>query len=166
MSKTFVHYKMKTLTFILTLALLSLSTKTVYAQSENFTLASTWEVVEFNFAAFSAMDKNLAQEWIGKKAVIKRLLYFEYNEIKSYLDLFENYSYCNFRHDQNRESVLTQEYFNNFNIDPQNLGVTQEELLIIHTICRGTPFQDIIVKSSNEIIIFWDGTFFTLKRTA
>ena len=36
--------------------------------------------------------------------------------------------------------------------------------MIIHLGCKETPFDEIIVKSKNELIIIWDGVFFFLRK--
>ena len=112
----------------------------------------------------SAMDEEMALEWMGKKAIIDKQLYFEYQNIKSYKKIFEGDSFCAYRKGWTKEKVLTDSYFSDYGITAGELGIDQNEILIIHTPCAGTPFQDIVVKSDDEIIVSWDGVFFFLTR--
>ena len=129
-----------------------------------YTFEDEWTVSDFEFANMSAMDEEMALEWMGKKAIIDKQLYFEYQNIKSYKKIFEGDSFCAYRKGWTKEKVLTDSYFSDYGITAGELGIDQNEILIIHTPCAGTPFQDIVVKSDDEIIVSWDGVFFFLTR--
>jgi len=129
-----------------------------------YSFKDEWTVSDFEFANMSAMDEEMALEWMGKKAIIDKQLYFEYQNIKSYKKIFEGDSFCAYRKGWTKEKVLTDSYFSDYGITAGELGIDQNEILIIHTPCAGTPFQDIVVKSDDEIIVSWDGVFFFLTR--
>ena len=129
-----------------------------------YSFKDEWTVSDFEFANMSAMDEEMALEWMGKKAIIDKQLYFEYQNIKSYKKIFEGDSFCAYRKGWTKEKVLTDSYFSDYGITAGELGIDQNEILIIHTPCAGTPFQDIVVKSDDEIIVSWDGVFFILTR--
>lgn len=129
-----------------------------------YTFEDEWTVSDFEFANMSAMDEEMALEWMGKKAIIDKQLYFEYQNIKSYKNIFEDDSFCTYSKGWTKEKVLTDSYFSDYGITAGELGIDQNEILIIHTSCAGTPFQDIVVKSDDEIIVSWDGVFFFLTR--
>ena len=129
-----------------------------------YSFKDEWTVSDFEFANMSAMDEEMALEWMGKKAIIDKQLYFEYQNIKSYKKIFEGDSFCAYRKGWTKEKVLTDSYFYDYGITAGELGIDQNEILIIHTSCAGTPFQDIVVKSDDEIIVSWDGVFFFLTR--
>ena len=129
-----------------------------------YTFEDEWTVSDFEFANMSAMDEEMALEWIGKKAIIDKQLYFEYQNIKSYKKIFEGDSFCAYRKGWTKEKILTDSYFSDYGITAGELWIDQNEILIIHTPCAGTPFQDIVVKSDDEIIVSWDGVFFFLTR--
>jgi hypothetical protein len=129
-----------------------------------FELKDEWIVSNYGFADMSAMDEEMALEWMGKKAIIDKQLYFEYQNIKSYKNIFEDDSFCTYSKGWTKEKVLTDSYCSNYGITAGELGIDQNEILIIHTSCAGTPFQDIVVKSDDEIIVSWDGVFFFLTR--
>ena len=129
-----------------------------------YTFEDEWTVSDFEFANMSAMDEEMALEWMGKKAIIDKQLYFEYQNIKSYKKIFEGDSFCTYSKGWTKEKVLTDSYFSDYGITAGELGIDQNEILIIHTPCAGTPFQDIVVKSDDEIIVSWDGVFFILTR--
>ena len=129
-----------------------------------YTFEDEWTVSDFEFANMSAMDEEMALEWMGKKAIIDKQLYFEYQNIKSYKKIFEGDSFCAYRKGWTKEKILTDSYFSDYGITAGELGIDQNEILIIHTPCAGTPFQDIVVKSDDEIIVSWDGVFFFLTR--
>ena len=118
----------------------------------------------YGFADISAMEEEMALEWMGKKAIIDKQLYFEYQNIKSYKNIFEDDSFCTYSKGWTKEKVLTDSYCSDYGITAGELGIDQNEILIIHTSCAGTPFQDIVVKSDDEIIVSWDGVFFFLTR--
>ena len=129
-----------------------------------YSFKDEWTVSDFEFANMSAMDEEMALEWMGKKAIIDKQLYFEYQNIKSYKKIFEGDSFCAYRKGWTKEKVLTDSYFSDYGITAGEFGIDQNEILIIHTPCAGTPFQDIVVKSDDEIIVSWDGVFFFLTR--
>jgi hypothetical protein len=114
----------------------------------------------------SAMDDTIATQWLGKKAIIKEQLYFEYYKIPNYKDIFKDNHHCNFRTGQTREKISTNKYFldNYPKTTSGQLGITQKEILVIHTKCTGTPFDEIVTLTDNQIMILWDGTFFFLRR--
>ena len=43
-----------------------------------FELKDEWIVSNYGFADISAMEEEMALEWMGKKAIIDKQLYFEY----------------------------------------------------------------------------------------
>ena len=129
-----------------------------------YSFKDEWTVSDFEFANMSAMDEEMALEWMGKKAIIDKQLYFEYQNIKSYKKIFEGDIFCTYSKGWTKEKVLTDSYFSDYGITAGELGIDQNEILIIHTPCAGTPFQDILIKSDDEIIVSWDGVFFILTR--
>ncbi|MAZ96190.1 MAG: hypothetical protein CMP53_01555 [Flavobacteriales bacterium] len=129
-----------------------------------YTFEDEWTVSDFEFANMSAMDEEMALEWMGKKAIINKQLYFEYKNIKSYKNIFEGDSFCTYRKGWTKEKVFTDSFLSDYGITASELGIDQNEILIIHTSCSGTPFQDILIKSDDEIIVSWDGVFFILTR--
>ena len=135
-----------------------------FSQSDNFNLQGIWETNSSHFSSISAMNEKSAQEWIGKKAIIKDNLYFEYAKIDDYKEIFKDNYYCNFLKGKENKLVRTDTYISQFKITASDLGLVRDEVLIIHTPCEQTPFSEIIVKSNDEIIIHWDGVFFTMKR--
>ena len=132
--------------------------------SLTFKLKDEWSITNYRFADISAMDEEMALEWIGKKAIINKQLYFEYQDIKSYKNIFKGDSFCAYRKSWTKEKVSTDSFLRYYRISAGELGMNRNEILIIHTACSGSPFHDIIVKSNNEIIVSWDGVFFTLTR--
>ena len=129
-----------------------------------YSFEDEWTVSDFEFANMSAMDEEMALEWMGKKAIINKQLYFEYKNIKSYKNIFEGDSFCTYRKGWTKEKVFTDSFLSDYGITASELGIDQNEILIIHTSCSGTPFQDILIKSDDEIIVSWDGVFFILTR--
>jgi hypothetical protein len=129
-----------------------------------FELKDEWIVSDYGFADMSAMEEEMALEWMGKKAIIDKQLYFEYQKIKSYKNIFEGDSFCTYNKGWSKEKVFTDSFLSDYGITAGELGIDQNEILIIHTSCSGTPFQDIVVKSNDEIIVSWDGVFFFLTR--
>jgi hypothetical protein len=132
--------------------------------SLDYSFEDEWTVSDFEFANMSAMDEEMALEWMGKKAIINKQLYFEYKNIKSYKNIFEGDSFCTYRKGWTKEKVFTDSFLSDYGITASELGIDQNEILIIHTSCSGTPFQDILIKSDDEIIVSWDGVFFILTR--
>ena len=129
-----------------------------------YSFEDEWTVSDFEFANMSAMDEEMALEWMGKKAIINKQLYFEYKNIKSYKNISEGDSFCTYRKGWTKEKVFTDSFLSDYGITASELGIDQNEILIIHTSCSGTPFQDILIKSDDEIIVSWDGVFFILTR--
>lgn len=119
-----------------------------------FELKDEWIVSTYGFADMSAMDEEMASEWIGKNAIIDKQLYFDYQKIKSYKNIFEGDSFCTYNKGWTKEKVLADSYLTDYGITAGELGIDQNEILIFHTPCSGTPFQDIVVKSDDEIIVF------------
>lgn len=132
--------------------------------SRAFQLKDEWTVTDYRFANISAMDEELVLEWIGKKAIVNKQLYFEYQNIKSYKKIFEGDSFCAYRKGWTKEKVSKDWFSRYYGISVGELGINQNEILIIHTACSGSPFHDIIIKSNDQIIVSWDGVFFTLTR--
>ena len=129
-----------------------------------YSFEDEWTVSDFEFANMSAMDEEMALEWMGKKAIINNQLYFEYKNITSYKNIFEGDSFCTYRKGWTKEKVFTDSFLSDYGITASELGIDQNEILIIHTSCSGTPFEDILIKSDDEIIVSWDGVFFILTR--
>ena len=135
-----------------------------YSQDKSFQLEGVWEVTSYKFFGISAMDDPIANEWLGKKAIIKEELYFQYHMIDTYKELFKDDSNCNFRIGQVRELVSAEEYASSCNTTMKDLDIKKEELLMIHTTCANTPFREIVVLSDMKIMISWDGVIFILTR--
>ena len=72
-----------------------------------YSFKDEWTVSDFEFANMSAMDEEMALEWMGKKAIIDKQLYFEYQNIKSYKKIFEGDSFCTYSKGWTKEKVLT-----------------------------------------------------------
>lgn len=138
----------------------------LHSQTDKFKLEGVWVVDNYKFMNISAMDDTIATQWLGKKAVIKEQLYFEYSKISNYSDVFKNNNFCNFRTDQMREKILTEKYFldNYPKMSSRQLGINQNQIIVIHTKCTGTPFAEIVILTDKQIMICWDGTFFFLRR--
>lgn len=62
---------------------------TIYSQDKIFRLEGVWEVTAYKFCGISAMDDSVANEWLGKKAIIKEELYFQYHMIENYKEAFK-----------------------------------------------------------------------------
>ncbi len=75
-----------------------------------YTFEDEWTVSDFEFANMSAMDEEMALEWMGKKAIINKQLYFEYKNIKSYKNIFEGDSFCTYRKGWTKEKVFTDSF--------------------------------------------------------
>ena len=148
-----------------------LLTTSVYGQTskptKDFNLQGSWTISNYSFADISAMTDKVAQEWKGKKATVKKVIHFPYYDIPSYKDTFKGDTYCGYiekRYLHPDTIVSTEKYFEQFKINYTKLGITKKTTLLVRTNCSDTPFKEIIVKNDNEIIIFWDGTFFTMTR--
>lgn len=153
------------LTLLFFIGLTVASFTVLNSQTEKFKLEGVWVAEKYKFSNISAMDDTTARQWIEKKAIIKEQLYFEYYKIQTYNDIFKDKNYCNFRVGQKREMVSPDKYFSdNYKMTPAKLGITQKEILVIHTNCNGTPFDEIVILKDNEIMICWDGVFFFLTR--
>jgi hypothetical protein len=141
-----------------------------YAQTskptKSFYLEGSWTVSKYTFADVSAMTDKVAQEWMGKKATVKKVIHFPYYDIPSYKNIFTE-SYCEYnrkRHLHPDTIVSTEKYFKDLKINSAKLGITAKTIKLVRTGCKESPFKEMIVKNEDEIIIFWDGTFFTLTR--
>ena len=77
---------------ILLIFLLAFSLNT-FSQKNDFNIHGVWYVTDYNIQGISAMDTLMANEWLGKRAIIKEDLYFEYSKIKHYSSIFKN-NYC------------------------------------------------------------------------
>ena len=82
-------------------------------------LEGNWKIKSFRFAAFSAMSKEQAQEWVGKQARFqKKQIYFEYIKIPSYRKVFLRDSVCRLN-SVSRSSQSSKEYMQKgFKTDP------------------------------------------------
>jgi hypothetical protein len=135
-------------------------------QTKDFNLKGSWTVTKYTFADITAMTDKIATEWKGKKATVAKVIHFPYYDIPTYKDIFQQ-SYCGYiekRHLYPDTVVATEKYFEQFKINHTKLGLSTKTIRIVRTNCAETPFKEMIVKNDNEIIIFWDGTFFTLTR--
>ncbi len=133
-------------------------------KTNNFKLNGLWRVDRYILAEISAMDDKMAIQWIGKKAIINRYLYFEYSKIPDYKEVFNENATCNLKIEQIRNSVPSDDYFFENHKSNTNLGLTQKAISIIKTNCKGTPFEEIIMLTPTQIIIQWDGAFFFLTK--
>ena len=135
--------------------------------AKDFNLKGSWTVYKYTFADISAMTDKTAQEWKGKKATVGKVIHFPYYDIPSYKDTFKDNTYCGYI-DKRRfypdTIVSTENYFAQFKIIYTKLDINKKTIKLVRTGCTETPFKEMIVKNDNEIIIFWDGTFFTLAR--
>lgn len=154
------------LRLLFSIALIILSFSGLRSQTDKFILEGVWVVDNYKFMDISAMDDSIATQWLGKKAVIKEQLYFEYSKISNYRDIFKDNNFCNFRTHQMREKILTEKYFldNYPKMSSRQLGINQNKITVIYTKCTGTPFSEIVILTDKQIMICWDGTFFFLGR--
>ena len=130
-----------------------------------FELKDEWIVSNFGFADISAMEEEMALEWMGKRqSLISNCISNIKTSRVTVKNIFEDDSFCTYSKGWTKEKVLTDSYCSDYGITAGELGIDQNEILIIHTSCAGTPFQDIVVKSDDEIIVSWDGVFFFLTR--
>jgi len=135
------------------------------SRTDKFNLEGVWVIYNYKPGKICAMDDSTATQWIGKKAFFKERLCFEYSKIHKYKDEFKNDSICDYITGQKRELVSTIDYFNEYyRASPNDFEINQKEILLIHTNCKGTPFEDIMVLSNNEIRLLWDGIMFFMKR--
>jgi|GEM_PF-5432503 len=134
---------------------------------DDFKLKGVWTVTKYTFCDISAMDDKIAQEWIGKKATVLKVIHFPYYNIPSYKDIFKNDCYCGYidsRHLCPDTVISTEKYFSSYKINYSELGIKGKTIRLVRMLCKETPFGEVIVKNDNEIIIYWDGVFFTLTR--
>jgi hypothetical protein len=156
---------MKALTVLILLSINSVFGQTT-KPTKDFNLKGSWTISSYTFADVTAMTDKIATEWKGKKATVAKVIHFPYYEIPSYKSVFEQ-SYCGYiekRHLYPDTIVSTEKYFEQFKINYNELGLNKKTIRIVRTNCESTPFKEMVVKNDNEIIIFWDGTFFTLTR--
>ena len=147
---------------LLTSPLIGQTTK----NANDFNLKGSWTIIKYAFVDISAMTDKIAQEWVGKKATVIKVIHFPYYDIPTYKDVFKQ-SYCGYvdnRHLFPDTIVSTEKYFNQFKINYVKLGISAKTIRLVRTACSDTPFSEMIVKNDNEILIYWDGTFFTLTR--
>ena len=162
---------MKSLIIFLHLFTCCLQGQTIKS-TKNFSLLGSWTINKYVFSDISAMTEKVAQEWKGKKATFTKVIHFPYYDIPTYKNTFANNSFkdnCNCGDIKNRylhpdTSVSTEKYLVKFKMNSTKLGINKKTILLVRTNCSETPFEEIIVKNNNEIIIFWDGTFFNLTR--
>jgi hypothetical protein len=115
-----------------------------------------WKVVGHLSAGISSMSSAQADRWIGKEA--------DYTRAVARFDVARcaNASY-------DRKIVVADRYFlNGFRIRPREVGIDAEWLPIFEVKCGGgdwlSPGSLLILKSTERLLVAWDGVFFELAR--
>lgn len=131
---------------------------------EQFTLKGTWQIKKYLFASIRAMDERMADEWLNKQLLIGDEMYFDFQKIPSYKELFDNVNACSVLNANKPDIVSSEDYFD-LSIDPlAELNIKTDKVAVYKTSCTDHPFSELILNDRNELIIRWDGVFFILKK--
>ena len=113
-------------------------------------LAGRWQIVKYEFAPISAMDKSQADTWLNKSA-----------EIKTGSVTFDGKTCAVSQFDLS--NIDTSKYFLvEFKTDPTKIGIKEPRVIVAGTGCANTPFRNIMQLTDTSIVFFWDGVFFFL----
>lgn len=147
--------------------------KTTYAKKEGNTIKENtpmtsiegvWTVKRYVFSRISAMDNNMAEEWVNKRLIIQDIVEFSFQEISSYKDAFPAKLECGF-YDLKKPRILpTSEVFDLVREPLTELGITKSSVAVYQTLCTDGPFSELILNDHSEIIILWDGVYFVLVK--
>lgn len=131
---------------------------------EQFTFKGTWRIKKYLFASISAMDEKMADEWLNKELRIDDGLFFDFQKIPSYKELFENESECSLLHVKEPDMVSTKDYFDPSTDPMEDLNIQTGKVAVYRTGCTDHPFSELILNDQLELIIRWDGVFFILEK--
>lgn len=125
-----------------------------YAGGSISEILGNWRVTGYSSAPISAMDESQAKEWLGRTA------YFSRSKARFDTESCESPTYTS-------RTQKTGALFDEFKTSPKQLGLDQEHVTVIEVACNGRPWNspasELIVPTSDRIIIFSRGVFFFLE---
>ncbi len=157
---------MKSLVIFILLLTTSLNGQTT-KRTNDCILQDSWIISKYIFADKRSMTDKVAKEWKGGKVTVAKTIHFPFYDIPSHKNIFKTIVIAAIL--KNGICTRTQLYLpkNILNNLKSNIlsSVLVKAIQLIRTNCTDTPSKELIVKNGNEIIMFWDGVFFTLQGT-
>jgi hypothetical protein len=138
--------------------------KTKIQTNQQIILKGIWTIKRYYLSDISAMDEKMASEWLNKSLIIDDKLYFDFQKLASYKDIFKNENECNFRNIDKPEIVAVNKYFDTIRDPLSELKINKSTINIYKTTCNDNPFSEFVINENNEIIIRLDGAFFILIK--
>ena len=117
-------------------------------------IVGRWEVVDYDLTPVAAVDEEEAENWLGQIVIYSAKatgFEFELCEAPSFEERIERY----------------QEYFGDYEVDPEGLGITEEEVDVIAVQCEGLTWQgpgaETVRVQGDTLVIVYDGIFLLLE---
>jgi hypothetical protein len=145
---------------IITVFIYLLYVTNAYAQQS---INGVWQIMSYQIIAYPAISETELPNWIGRK--------FEFtSEQRAILRYANNTKTCS-KFNQQISRQNSEAYFLiGYEVKPQRLGITTEEISIIRINCQQSSWlskpREFVMLNNQQMLSYWDGVIFFFSKQA